>query len=114
MTLSATLPARPRLALAAERPAPHLLDPLSAAERVTAVRIVRSELALPPAIAITSVALRRPSRELLAAWEPGAPFDREAVVVARDPALNGAYEVIVAVDDGFVRSFVFVPDVQVR
>jgi Cu2+-containing amine oxidase len=100
------------LAPAAQRFAPHPPIPLSAAEIATAVRILRNEVALAPGVRFAAVTLLEPAKEFGSGREAGDPIARDAAVLAYDPALGAAYEAVVAVDDGFVRSFQSLPDAQ--
>src|SRR4051794_32768013 len=54
----------------------HPLDPLSAAEMLAAVKILRTEKKLGDAWRFVSAVLLEPPKNLVRDWKPGQPFPR--------------------------------------
>jgi primary-amine oxidase len=90
----------------------HPLDPLSADEIRTAVRVVRSERNLGETVRFGLVALREPDKELVLSHSPGDPFPRAAEVVLMDKATGAVSEAIVSLDHESIESWRDVPGVQ--
>lgn len=88
---AAAKPAASRAAAAASHP----LDPLTAAEIATAVRLVRAHPDLQGDILFPTVALHEPSKEIVRAFTPGAAFPREAFVEVLARAKRQTFEAIV-------------------
>ncbi len=87
----------------------HPLDPLSADEIRQAVAIVKASGHSTETMRFVSVGLREPSKDVIAAFEPGAPVCREAFIVAREPRERLTYEGVVSLTDEAVRSWRPVP-----
>jgi Cu2+-containing amine oxidase len=99
-------------AVAAISDAPHSLDSLSAAEIVLAVRILRTELPLTAGARLEGVTRHEPPQAAGGARPSGNAVDRDVRLIVFDPQLEATYEAVVAVDDGFVRSFRWILGVQ--
>ena len=91
--------------VAVVRAAPPALAPLSAAEMALAIQILRAELALPAGLHYRGIAPPRPTSEAGASGLPVLATDRDVVVIVNDPEIGTVSEAVVAIDDGFVRSY---------
>src|SRR5690349_17685798 len=87
----------------------HPLDPLAGWEMRRALEVVRAEGGLPDGCRVADVALWEPSKEDVAAFRPGTPVPRKALVVALDPAAGMVTEAVVDLREGVVRSRTEVP-----
>jgi primary-amine oxidase len=83
----------------------HPLDPLSAEEIEAAVRILRAERDLGPAIRFETVELKEPPKAVLRACRPRVPVKREAFLAAFDVEADALYEAVVDLDQGRVTSW---------
>ncbi|MGN6676456.1 MAG: primary-amine oxidase [Streptosporangiaceae bacterium] len=90
----------------------HPLDPLSAEEIRRAVTIIKDGGHSTAAMRFVSVSLHEPPKSVIAAFEPGQAFAREAFVVAREPAEHMTYEGVVSLTDAAIRSWRQVPDAR--
>lgn len=90
----------------------HPLDPLSAEEIRRAVTIIKDGEHSTPAMRFVSVSLHEPPKSVIAAFQPGQEFAREAFVVAREPAEHMTYEGVVSLADAAIRSWRQVPDAR--
>lgn len=88
---AAAKPAASRAAAAASHP----LDPLTAAEIATAVRLVRAHPDLQGDILFPTVALNEPSKDIVRAFTPGAAFPREAFLEVLARTRRQTFEAIV-------------------
>ena len=68
----------------------HPLEPLSAAEVQQAVGLLKSAGKVTPTTRFVSVSLKEPRKELVHAFKPGEPIEREAFAVLFDNATNVA------------------------
>jgi primary-amine oxidase len=98
----------PRTAVAVAHP----LDPLSADEIRTAVRVARTELGLGDTIRFGVVALREPDKDVVLGHRPGDPVSRTAELVMMDKATGAVSEAIVSLDDESLESSREVEGVQ--
>ena len=91
----------------------HPLEPLTAAEIVDAVKILRNYKILPSSIRFISVALKEPAKDKVkhyATLEVAAK--REAFAVLYDGAKREAYEAVADLEDGTVTSWEVLTGVQ--
>ncbi len=99
-----------------ETPAPaavvHPLDPLSASELARAARVFLDDERAGGRIRIAYITLEEPDKEILAAWLPGDPIDRRALVVAWRRGDGATIESVVSLTAGEVRSLSTVPGAQ--
>ena len=80
----------------------HPLEPLSAAEIATAVRVLKAQPVFTPFTRIVSVILREPDKAKVIAW-PEKPLDqRHAAAVLMDNGTNTAYAVELNLSDSTV------------
>ena len=79
--------------------------PPAAGEFALAVQILRAELSLPIGLRYRWLAPRRPALDAIARGVSGLAADRDVVVVVHDPEIGTVSEAVVAIDDGFVRSY---------
>ena len=93
--------------------ATHPLDPLTAEEVSAAVELLRRERGLNDRCRFAGVVLNEPPKEQVLAFKPGDSFDREAFCVVLDTVAERAYEAVVSLSEGKVRSWEQIPgDVQ--
>lgn len=90
----------------------HPLEPLSAAEVVTAVQILRDSGRVTPTTRFVSVSLREPAKHFVHAPADHPLPPREAEAVLFDNAQNACYEAVVSIAEGQVTTWRHVPDVQ--
>jgi len=99
-------------------PAPHPLDPLSAAEINLATSIARRQLQLPPCYRFPVVALKEPSKAVVAAYqndvEIGAEILREVDLTMLDNATGKTYEATVSLNHETLYAHREIPHVQPR
>jgi primary-amine oxidase len=111
----ASKPAAPATPRAQRRVVPvptHPLDPLTAAEIGTAVQVLRARPDVAPGAFFPTIALNEPSKAIVSAFTPGAPFKREAFVVVFDRGANKVAEASVDLRAKQVTSFTPVPGAQ--
>ena len=84
----------------------HPLDPLTEAEIVASVAAVRAAHDPEGRIRFVSIQLQEPSKEALDAFRPGDPLTRVAELVLLDPRTESAYEAVVELPGGELRSWV--------
>ena len=97
--------------------ADHPLEPVSAEEISAATEILRAEQDLKDSHRFVSVVLRKPPKEKVLGFdngENGGPIEREAFAILLDRADGKAYEAVVSLSDGAVRSLDQVPGVQTQ
>jgi primary-amine oxidase len=98
--------------------AAHPLDPLTAAEIATAVRLVRAQPDLAPQagsereLLFPTVTLNEPPKSEVRAFTPGSTFRREASVAVFDRTGNRTFEAIVDLRARKVTSFTPLANVQ--
>src|SRR5918994_6060709 len=93
----------------------HPLEPLSAEEISAATEILRAEQDLKENHRFVSVVLREPPKEKVLGFdngENGGPIEREAFAILLDRSNGRAYEAVVSLSGGTVKSFEHVPGVQ--
>ncbi|NJL91687.1 MAG: primary-amine oxidase [Coleofasciculaceae cyanobacterium SM2_1_6] len=105
---SPTTPTAPPIA------APHPLDPLSAAEIDLATSIARRRLQLPPRYRFPVVALKEPSKVVVAAYESGAEIMREVELTMLDNATGQTAEATVCLNNETLYDHREIPHVQPR
>jgi len=82
----------------------HPLDPLTAAEVGQAVAAVKAADFFRDGVKFETVELHYPAKDFVRGWQPGAPFPRQAFVVAYDTATVGVRECIVDLSSGEIVS----------
>lgn len=92
--------------------APHPLDPLSAAEIDSVVKIVRGEPKISKSANFATIALSEPDKSVVYAHKPGAAFPREALVVLHDRPSGRTVEAIVDLKGKKIRSLTERPGAQ--
>jgi primary-amine oxidase len=92
--------------------AAHPLDPLSAEEVAAASRLLREQQKLEPSARFVSIALHEPPKADVAEFEPGAPIEREALLVVREREERRTYEAVVSLTREEVVSWEHRPDAQ--
>src|SRR5262245_17481819 len=90
----------------------HVLDPLSADEIATAVRILRDQQGLPARHRFVEVVLHEPPKARVLADPEGHDTAREAHVVLLDHDAGTTYAGVVSLTAGRVRSWACIPGVQ--
>jgi primary-amine oxidase len=116
----ASAAAAPAAAARAVADAQHPLDPLSASEIATAVRLVRAQPELSGTtgggaqgeLLFPTVTLNEPSKAEVRAFTPGSTFRREALVAVFDRTGNRTFEAIVDLRARRVISFMPLANVQ--
>jgi len=78
----------------------HPLEPLSAEEMISAVKLLREGRDLGPAVRFISVVLRESGKEQVKQFSRGAEPDREAFAVLYDSGKLKTYEAIVSLTEG--------------
>jgi primary-amine oxidase len=98
---------------AAEASTPaHPLEPLSGDEIRSAAAILREAGLVHDKTRFVSIALDEPTKESVAGWQPGDPFDRRAFAVLLDNAAGKTFEAVVSLDDRTVVRHEHIPDAQ--
>src|SRR5215475_4324090 len=87
----------------------HPLDPLSAEKIRRAVKIIKDGGRNTPEMRFVSIGLHEPPKSVIAAFEPGQAFAREAFVVALEPTEHMVYEGVVSLTDAAIASWRQVP-----
>jgi primary-amine oxidase len=91
----------------------HPLEPLNAAEIVTAVSILRKNKSLDTVVRFISVVLKEPSKDKVSQYHlERKPAKREAFAVLYDPAKRLTYEAIIDLEASEVTSWVSISGVQ--
>src|SRR3954467_4496611 len=81
----------------------HPLSMLTGAEITRAAEVLRASGKVPDGALFAHVVLNEPAKEIVAAWRPGAPIDREVrVLVVPGPSVD-VIEAVVSVTAGEVR-----------
>lgn len=89
----------------------HPLDPLTAAEMQTAVRILRENTHPVNPIYFNIINLKEPPKKEVLAWQPGSPFRREAFLSFYDYTKPGMTEALVDLNTGKIISIKSIPNV---
>jgi len=92
--------------------ADHPLTPLYEQEISAAVEILKREHNLGEKVRFAGVVLHEPPKEQVLAFKPGDGFERDAHVVMVNSAEGAAYEAVVSLSEGKVKSWEHIPDVQ--
>ncbi len=92
--------------------ADHPLTPLREEEISAAVEILKRERSLGEKIRFAGVTLNEPPKEQVLAFKPEDDFEREALIVMVNGAEEAAYEAVVSLTEGKVKSWEHIPDVQ--
>ncbi len=90
----------------------HPLEPLAIAEVEAAVALVRRHKDLGPHWRFPTVTLQEPPKNLVLAYEPGQPWDRQAFLVLLDNKTGNTYEAIVSLSQEQVVSWQHLPGIQ--
>ena len=89
----------------------HPLDPLTATEMQTAVRILRENTNPTNPIFFNIINLKEPPKKEVLVWQPGAPFRREAFINFYDYTKPGMTEAIVDLKAGKIAAIKQIPNV---
>jgi primary-amine oxidase len=73
----------------------HPLDPLTAEEIQTAVRVLKTEKQLSEQMIFIDLALQEPDKQTVLKFQESQPFPRQAAVILRDLANHQTYEAVV-------------------
>ncbi|MFN0281263.1 MAG: primary-amine oxidase [Kineosporiaceae bacterium] len=92
--------------------ATHPLEPLGPGEIAAASGILTASGEVPDGVRFVFVELAEPPKALVAAWRPGAPWDRRAALLVRHPGLRATYEAVVSLTGAAVVSVRAVDGVQ--
>jgi primary-amine oxidase len=84
---------------------PHPLDPLTIEEAEAAAAIWRADERIPEQVVVHVGALHEPTKDELAAHEPGSPVDRRVRYLLRCPRSGIAYNIVVSVTRGKIDTF---------
>jgi primary-amine oxidase len=90
----------------------HPLEPLTAAEMVQAISILRSSGKLGSHTRFVKVDLHEPPKEMVLNFKNGDTVEREAFIMLLDGTDGATYEVIVSLTQGQVKEFRHIPGVQ--
>jgi primary-amine oxidase len=90
----------------------HPLESLTAEEITAAVGIVRSQYHLDERFCFVSVNLNEPSKDVVLNFQEGDAIKREAFIVLLDTTTGAAYEAIVSISEGKVKTWCHLPGVQ--
>ena len=92
----------------------HPLDPLSAAEIEGAKSILLAQKSLGEKVRYESIVLNEPPKDVVLGIKDGDEINREAFIVLFDNDTGATHEAIVSLNDGKVKSWQHIPDVQPR
>src|SRR4051794_24274413 len=90
----------------------HPLDPLSRGEIAAAVGILRRDRELTGTYRFASVVLHEPAKDAVRDWDGNGSIEREARVILLDRSDGMAYEGVVSLSAGEVRSWRDLPGMQ--
>ncbi len=90
----------------------HPLEPLSVDEIAAAVEIVRSQRQLGERMRFVTIALHEPPKDVVLAFVPGSPVDRQAFLVLLDNATGWTYEVVVSLTHRAIARWDVIENVQ--
>jgi len=90
----------------------HPLEPLTPAEIITAVAIVKVEYNLGEKVRFPMVVLKEPPKSVVLNFKPGDKIEREAFINVLNNADGLTYEAIISLDAKTVKSWKQIPDVQ--
>lgn len=97
-----------------DSPARHPLEPLTAAEILAAVAIVRSQANLSANFRFETVTLHEAPKKVVLNFEPGEPINREAFLILLDNETGATYEAIVSLTQASIVAWQQIPGVQPR
>ncbi len=92
----------------------HPLDPLSSTEIEDAVAILHAQRKLGEKVRFESVVLNEPAKDAVLSPNGTDPAAREAFIILLDNETGAAYEAVVSLTEGAVKSWTHIPDVQPR
>ena len=92
----------------------HPLDPLSSTEIEDAVAILRAQRKLGEKVRFESVVLNEPAKDAVLSPNGTDPAAREAFIILLDNETGAAYEAVISLTEGTVKSWTHIPDVQPR
>lgn len=90
----------------------HPLEPLTAAEILAALEILKANQPLSNRVRFISITLHEPPKALVLSYEPGMPFEREAFIIVLDNTTGNTYEAIVSLTRQSVTAWKHIPGVQ--
>lgn len=90
----------------------HPLEPLSAAEIMGAVSIVKRKQNLGKKDRFVSVTLHEPLKQEVLSFEKGDEFERKAFIVVLNNDDGKTHEAIISITKGTVESWTYIPGVQ--
>jgi primary-amine oxidase len=76
------------------------------------VALLKSYPEVGPKCRFVSVALHEPPKNVVASFQPGASFERQAFVILLDNASGNTYEAVVSLSKNAVTSWQHIPGVQ--
>src|SRR5258708_7910037 len=88
----------------------HPLEPLTLAEIVQAVAVVRKHRQLAPSFRFVTVTLNEPAKDVVRKHRPGLACPRQAFLILLDNATGRGYEAIVDLTEDMVASFTALPE----
>ena len=99
------------LNLSAQKPQ-HPLDPLTASEITSAVKLLRASPEFPKVALFSTVVLNEPPKEVVMSYKAGMPIHREAFAVVFDKVGNKTFESVVDLDQKKISSWKLIPGAQ--
>ncbi|KGF73303.1 tyramine oxidase [Neosynechococcus sphagnicola sy1] len=97
-----------------DAPILHPLDPLTAAEIVAAVALIRQQPGLGSQVRFPIVTLHEPPKSVVRDFQLGDPMERQAFVVVLDNQMGATYEAIASLTQQRLLSWTLIPGVQPR
>jgi primary-amine oxidase len=88
----------------------HPLEPLTLAEIVHAVAVVRKERQLSGSFRFVTVTLNEPPKDVVRDHQPGKAFPREAFIILLDNAVGRGCEAVVDLTAGKISTFTALPE----
>jgi primary-amine oxidase len=90
----------------------HPLEPLTADEIVTTVKLLREAKKLGNTVRFVSIVLKEPSKKYVRTFSPKSELRREAFAVIFDNGTNQCFEAVVSLNEQRVTSWKHIPGVQ--
>ncbi len=90
----------------------HPLEPLTAEEITTVVRILREGKQLGKTVRFVSVVLKEPKNEYVRTFSSNGELSREAIIVLFDNGTNKCFEAVVSLKEERITSWKHIPGVQ--
>jgi primary-amine oxidase len=90
----------------------HPLDPLSADEIQSAVKILKATPNFPKEVFFSTVQLNEPPKSEVWSYKSGAPFRREALIIVMERKLNQTFEALIDLRGQKIISWKEIPGVQ--